>query len=227
MKRHTIFLILGFTLNLYAQENVGIDDLKYLEDQFYLGLTYNLILNKPNGVNQGNFSYGLMGGFIKDVPLNRRRNLGIGVGLGYAYNTYYTNLFVNQTENGLEYIVLDSDVSYKRNKLDSHVIEIPIEFRWRTSTPSDYKFWRIYAGMKLGYIIGSRSKFVSNSEKISFNNSDIRNFRYGVLLNIGYSTFNVHVYYALSNLFNDGVTTTDGDSIEFQPLRIGIIFYIL
>ncbi len=227
MKRYTLFLILGFTINLCAQENAEVDDLKYLEDQFYLGTTYNFILNKPNGVTQGNFSYGLQGGFIKDIPLNSRRNLGIGIGLGYAYNNYYTNLFVNETDSGLEYIVLDSDVSYKRNKIDTHVIEMPIEFRWRTSTPSDYKFWRVYAGMKLGYVVGSRSKFVSNEAKISFNNSDIRNFRYGVMLNFGYSTFNVHAYYALSNLFNDGVTTIEGDSIEFRPLRIGIIFYIL
>ena len=227
MKRYTLFLILGFTINLCAQENAEVDDLKYLEDKFYLGTTYNFILNKPNGVTQGNFSYGLQGGFIKDIPLNSRRNLGIGIGLGYAYNNYYTNLFVNETDSGLEYIVLDSDVSYKRNKIDTHVIEMPIEFRWRTSTPSDYKFWRVYAGMKLGYVVGSRSKFVSNEAKISFNNSDIRNFRYGVMLNFGYSTFNVHAYYALSNLFNDGVTTIEGDSIEFRPLRIGIIFYIL
>jgi len=227
MKRYTLFLILGFTINLCAQENAEVEDFKYLEDQFYLGITYNFILNKPSGVNQGNFSYGLQGGFIKDIPLNSRRNLGIGIGLGYAYNNYYTNLFVNETESGLEYIVLDSDVSYKRNKLDTHVIEMPIEFRWRTSTPSDYKFWRVYAGMKLGYVVGSRSKFVSNEAKISFNNSDIRNFRYGVMLNFGYSTFNVHAYYALSNLFNDGVTTNEGESIEFRPLRIGIIFYIL
>jgi hypothetical protein len=227
MKRYILFLILGFTINLCAQENAEVEDLKYLEDQFYLGITYNFILNKPEGVTQSNFSYGLQGGFIKDIPFNSRRNFGIGIGLGYAYYNYYSNLFANETESGIEYIVLDSDVSYKRNKIDTHVIEMPIEIRWRTSTPSDYKFWRVYAGMKLGYVVGSRSKFVSDEAKISFNNTDIHNFRYGVMLNLGYSTFNVHAYYALSNLFNDGVTTNEGDSIEFQPLRIGIIFYIL
>jgi hypothetical protein len=227
MKYFYLVLILGFTINLCAQQNSEVEDLKYLEDQFYLGITYNLILNKPEGVTQSNFSYGLQGGIIKDIPLNSGRNVGIGIGLGYAYNSYYTNLFVNETDTGFEYTILDSDVSYKRNKLDTHVIELPIEFRWRTSTPSDYKFWRVYAGMKLGYIVGSRSKYVSNTEKISFYNTDTRNFRYGVMLNFGYSTFNVHVYYALSNLFNDNVTNVEGTPIEFRPLRIGIIFYIL
>ena len=40
------------------------------------------------------------------------------------------------------------------------MIEMPIEFRWRNSTASSYKFWRIYAGAKLGYVAGARSKAV-------------------------------------------------------------------
>lgn len=227
MKRLILFLIIGFTINICAQENSKIEDLKYLEDQFYLGITYNIVLNEPNGVTQSNFSYGLMGGFIKDIPLNKRRNFGIGVGLGYAYYNYYTNLFADEIETGIEYTVLDSDVSYKRNKIDTQVIEMPIEIRWRTSTPTEYKFWRVYAGMKLGYVVGSRSKFVSDAAKISFNNTDVREFRYGIMLNFGYSTVNVHAYYALSNLFKDNISTVEGESIEFRPLRIGIIFYIL
>ena len=81
--------------------------------------------------------------------------------------------------------------------------------------------------MKLGYVVGSRSKFVSETAKIAFNNTDVRKFRYGIMLNFGYSTVNVHAYYALSNLFEDGTRTDEGESIEFRPLRIGIIFYIL
>ncbi len=192
-------------------------DMKYLEDQFYLGTTYNIVLNRPENVTQRNFSYGLMGGFIRDIPINLDRNIGFGVGLGYAYNNYYTNLFANEIADGIEYTVLDKSVSYKRNKVDTHVLEVPLQFRWRTSTASTYKFWRVYAGMKLGYVLGSRSKFVSNDEKFSFKNNDIERFRYGVVFNFGYSTFNVHAYYALSNLFNDGVVTVEGDSIEFDP----------
>lgn len=218
-------LILGG--NVFGQQGEEQIDLKYLEDQFYLGTTYNIVLNKPTNVTQRNFSYGLMGGFIKDIPVNSNRNVGFGLGLGYAYNNYYTNLLAVESTTGTDYIVLDDDVSYKRNKVDTHVLEFPIEFRWRTSTPTEYKFWRVYAGMKLGYVLGARSKFVSSDDKIAFKNNDIERFRYGVMLNFGYSTFNVHLYYALNNLFKDGVSTVEGEAIEFTPLRLGIIFYIL
>ncbi|WP_276389466.1 porin family protein [Eudoraea chungangensis] len=218
-------LILGG--NVFGQQGEEQIDLKYLEDQFYLGTTYNIVLNKPTNVSQRNFSYGLMGGFIKDIPVNRNRNVGFGLGFGYAYNNYYTNLLAVESTTGIDYIVLDDDVSYKRNKVDTHVLEFPIEFRWRTSTPTDYKFWRVYAGMKLGYVLGARSKFVSSDDKIAFKNNDIEKFRYGVMLNFGYSTFNVHLYYALNNLFKDGISTVEGEAIEFTPFRLGIIFYIL
>lgn len=218
-------LILGG--NVFGQQGEEQIDLKYLEDQFYLGTTYNIVLNKPTNVTQRNFSYGLMGGFIKDIPVNSNRNVGFGLGFGYAYNNYYTNLLAVEGTTGTDYIVLDDDVSYKRNKVDTHVLEFPIEFRWRTSTPTEYKFWRVYAGMKLGYVLGARSKFVSSDDKIAFKNNDIERFRYGVMLNFGYSTFNVHLYYALNNLFKDGVSTVEGEAIEFTPLRLGIIFYIL
>ena len=102
MKYFCLVLILGFTINLCAQQNSEGEDLKYLEDQFYVGITYNLILNKPEGVTQSNFSYGLQGGIIKDIPLNIGRNVGIGIGLGEAYKSYYSNLFLHEPDRGFD-----------------------------------------------------------------------------------------------------------------------------
>ena len=46
------------------------------------------------------------------------------------------------------------------------------------------------------------------------------------MLNFGYNTFNVHVYYALSNLLEDNATVAT-ENLQLKPLRIGFIFYIL
>jgi hypothetical protein len=207
-------------------DSAGLDS-NYLEDQFYVGLTYNFMVKKPQGITQRSLSYGLMGGFIKDIPLNQRRNVAVGIGLGYAVNSYYTNLRVEETDAGLSYTILDGSTPFRRNKLETHLIEMPLEFRWRNSTASSYKFWRIYTGLKLGYIVGSRSKFVADTFKDSFYNTETRNFRYGLMFNFGYNTFNIHAYYALNHLFEDGTLTQDGQNVDFTPLRIGLIFYIL
>ena len=228
MHRHLI--ILGSLLlcaQSIAQDSIPEPDLNYLEDQFYIGLTYNFILNRPEPVNQQNLSYGLQLGFIKDIPLNRERNTGLGIGLGYAFNSYYSNLQVVESGDSFQYRLLDRDLGAKRNKVETHLVELPLEIRFRNSTPSEYRFWRLYVGAKLGYVLGGRAKTVTEDFKDSFYVTDIEKLRYGLMANFGYNTFNVHIYYALNNLFKDGLVLETGEDLRFTPLRIGLIFYIL
>ncbi len=137
-----LLICFGFTLSAQTVQDTLVPDPDYLEDQFYVGVTYNLLLNKPERVKQRNLSYGLQAGFIKDIPLNRKRNVAIGLGLGYAVNSYYTNLRAVENGENFTYAVIPDDFSYKRNKIETHLVELPIEFRLRNSNPVDYKFWR-------------------------------------------------------------------------------------
>ena len=212
-----------------SKTSQSTENSKYLEDQFYIGLSYNFLLNKPDAVNQRNLSYGLQGGFIKDIPLNTDRTVALGIGLGYGLYSYYSNLRAIEGDSEVGYEVITEIDSLKRSKVETHTFEVPLEFRWRNSTPSEYKFWRVYTGVKFGYVMGGRSKYISdkaNNERSSFYNADIRRFQYGLTFNFGYNTFNLHAYYALNNLFEDG-TNLEGQPIEMRPLRIGLIFYIL
>ncbi len=241
MKQWMLFL---FCLTLISLQGQEIDTLqvippeaeafqelslnpKYREDQFYLGINFNLLLNFPEGANQNALSYGLQGGFIRDIPLNKTCTFALGVGVGYGYNSYYSNLRALQGADGYEYEILTNPDTYKRNKIETHLIEVPLELRWRNSTRETYKFWRIYGGAKFGYIVGSRSKYVTDEFVDSFNNTDTRNFTYGLTINVGYNTFNLHLYYGLNRLFEDGVNGPDGQQLEMSVLRLGLIFYIL
>lgn len=224
MRLRIFLFLMVFSPVLCAQEGAAYE--KYREDQFYVGISYNLLLDLPEQVSQKNLSYGLQGGFIRDFPLNPEGTLAIGAGLGYAVNSYYSNLRAIEVDGGFQYVYLDED-DYRRNKLETHLVELPLEFRWRNSTPDTYKFWRIYGGVKLGYVFGSRSKLVTTDFKDSFYNTDSQNFRYGLMLNVGYNTFNIHFYYGLNPLFEDGVSGPDGQALDFYPLHLGLIFYIL
>lgn len=208
----------------FAQfEKDRIPDQRYFEDQFYLGVTYNFILNNAEGTNQRNLSYGLLGGIIKDIPLNVSRTRAIGIGAGLALNSYYSNLVANENGANIVYSVQDT---INRSKLETHLLEFPLEFRWRNSNAEDYKFWRLYAGFKAAYVIGARSKFVSDTMKEGFYNTNLSKFQYGLTLSFGYNTFNFHAYYALQDLF-DGNASVNGEVLQYRPLRIGLIFYIL
>ncbi len=220
------FLLLVVSASAQVEQDTIPIDPRYLEDQFYVGITYNFLLQQPNNVSERSLSYGLQAGFIKDIPLNSDRTKGLGLGIGYGIYSYYSNLQATQTGVAIDYTVIESTTEFKRNKIENHMLEVPIEFRWRNSNATEFKFWRIYTGIKLGYLLGARSKFIAENERITFTNTDVNKFQYGLTFNFGYNTFNIHAYYALNALFNDSAQI-NGESITMKPLRLGFIFYIL
>lgn len=221
-----IFALLCMGLNAQVYPDSVLQNSRYLEDQFYLGVTYNVLLDKPEGISQRNLSYGLQGGILKDIPLNDSRTTALGLGLGYGLYSYYSTLLATETTDGFVYSILENTNDFKRNKVETHMVEIPLQLRWRNSTATEYRFWRIYTGFKMGYLVGGRSKFVGDAYQDSFYNTDLQKFQYGLTFDFGYNTFNLHAYYALNSIFENNAVL-NGQEIAMKPLRIGLIFYIL
>jgi hypothetical protein len=200
-------------------------DNNYLEDQLYIGLTYNILNNKPTGFNQNGLSGGLSFGFIKDLPINRGRNKAIGIGLGYAYSAYIQNLKITDTGSSTVFEILD-DQNFNSNRFSAHIIEVPLELRWRTSTPTVYNFWRIYTGFKLGYVFASSARFSDTSGAIYVKGIDkVNTFQYGLTLSAGYGSLNINLYYGLNTFFKNA--QVNNESIDLKQLNIGLIFYIM
>ncbi len=200
----------------------------YREDQFYAGITYNLLNNKPSGVSQNGFSSGFHFGFIRDMPLNERRNKAIGTGIGLSTNSYNQNLLIDQMDRVTTFKVIDeSEINVSKNKFTTYVVELPIEFRWRTSTATEYNFWRIYSGFKFGYIVYNSTKFKSDQGDIKLSNLDAFNtLQYGLTLSAGYGTWNFHLYYGLNDIFENDSKLED-KNLDLKSFKIGLMFYIL
>mgnify|MGYP000848669846 FL=1 len=245
MNKLNIILLLLLPLFTYAQEDTDDGliassqgttstpttiDTHYLEDQFYVGLTYDYLAGKASSVVQHNLSHGIHLGFIRDLPINQKRNLGFGIGLGYAYDVVYNNMVANRNSSGVvSYEIVEHfrDLNISKNYFKTHAIEIPVEFRFRTSNPTSHKFWRVYAGMRFSYLLGGRSLYTANDIDTSFQNPDIaKKFQLKAFAAFGYNALNFFVQYNLSPLLKD-VKTTDGTSLSSNVLQIGLIFYIL
>ncbi|OIQ35941.1 MAG: hypothetical protein BM563_11700 [Bacteroidetes bacterium MedPE-SWsnd-G1] len=226
MKRVFILIIfLCSSLYCIGQIDSTFVDNKYFDDQFYFGFSYNALLEQPTDFIQNGISGGIGIGYIRDIPLNKRRNVGFGVGFGYAYNAYIQNMKIEEIAGETKYTIVPSD-SYQSNRFGSHSIEVPIEFRWRNSTPTKYNFWRVYAGLKLGYVFIANSKFKDDSETIIVKSiNEYNKMQYGITLSVGYSSLNAHIYYGLNDLFKDAYV--DSESINMNQLNLGLIFYIL
>ena len=216
-----ILLVFCFS-HLSAQENEGIDP-NYLEDQIFLSLTYNVLTNKPASISQNALSGGISIGFIKDIPLNAERNVGFGIGLGYAYNAYNQNLKISR-DNQITFFEQAQD--FNTNRIRMHALELPIEFRWRTSTLEKYKFWRIYGGLKLSYLFSVKTTFIDEFETKSTKNiPELNTFQYGLIMATGYSTWNIYIYYGLNSLLKGA--EFNGDKLDITNFKMGLKFYML
>ncbi len=212
----------------FADSIPTVIDSSYREDQFYFGLTFNFITDRPQFMDQNGFSAGLSGGFIRDIPFNKNRNVGLGVGLGLAFDSLGQNLFIGENENGETIFrnLSQDNIDYDSNRFSTFLVEAPIQFRWRTSTFSSYKFWRIYAGLKLGYIYHFRSVFRQNANVVKQSDvPELERFRLGTSFTFGYSTFNFQIYYSLNPFFDNAAV--DGETFGVSTLRVGLMFYIL
>ncbi len=203
-------------------------DSLYREDQFYVGVTFNLLWNMPSGIKQSGFSGGLHMGYTRDMPINKRRNVAIGLGIGYSFNTYGQNLAIGE-EEGTEQTIFSSleGVSYDTNRFVTHLIEAPLEFRWRTSVPDTHKFWRIYTGVRVGYMNYFNSNFEQQGNQIRQTKIDeLNRWRIGATFTFGWNTFNFHFYYSLNPLFDKDAQIAN-EEVGINAVKIGLMFYIL
>lgn len=223
-----------FSLPILAQENndeeqIAIIDSLYREDQFYVGFSFNLLGDLPRKVSQSGFSGGAHLGFIRDMPVNEARTLALGIGLGWSINTYGQNLFIGENEGGETiFQALDkNEVDFDTNRFTTYLVEAPIEFRWRSSTPTNFNFWRVYAGLKPGYIYYFKSNFKQhNNQVVQTKLDELNRFRLGATLAVGYSKVNFYFYYSLNSFF-DGKARFSQETIGVKTFKIGLMFYIL
>ncbi len=204
----------------------AVDSL-YREDQFYAGFTYNILQNMPESMSQNKFSAGLYIGFLRDMPINQNRTFAIAVGGGYALQNYNQDLSIGESAGSLQYQIIPDDIYYSKNKLTLHFVEVPVEIRWRTSTPESHKFWRVYTGLKFSYLVHSRSIYEGAPQDVVLTNlSDLNKFRYGIYVAAGYNTWNFHIYYGLNPIFKSAALG-NGEKVGLNTLNVGLMFYIL
>jgi hypothetical protein len=228
-KKFTISLFFMFSM-LFSQEKsadypfVESDSL-FREDQFYFGITYNRLLNKPKDFDQKGLSTGINIGFLRDMPFNKKRTFAVAIGIGLTYNKYHQNMLISNQNSLLTYEIIQNQ-SYDRNKFEQVLLDLPFEFRWRNATPQSRPFFRIHAGFRLSYLIFNKSKFVGENNTVAvINNSDFNKIQYGPSFSIGYNTWNFHAFYGLNPIFKN--TLINDEKINLNNLNFGLMFYIL
>ena len=223
MKKLLFFFFIGCTSIVFSQKDSLQLGSKYAEDQLYFLISYNQLFDQPSLVKGSGFSYGLSGGFMKDLMLNKKGSVSMALGFGYNYDLLNHGLTITEDNNEVTFQV---DNSGAINTLTIHNLEFPFEFRWRNSDAQTYNFWRVYMGVKASYNVSNNFKFTDQSNSFTYKNvSRFNSWQYGLTLSVGYDVFTAHMYYGLTPMLKDTMLgTTD---ISSKTIRIGLIFYLL
>ena len=222
-----LILLVGESIAQEVLTKPASDSL-YREDQFYVGASFNVLSNVPDGVKRRGLSGGFQLGYLRDMPINERRNVAIAIGAGFAFDQYGQNLFIGESGSDMSiYRVLEDNAEFETNRFSTATIEAPFEIRWRNSTPESYKFWRVYAGMRVGYVYWYRAKFKQPGNNID--QTDIPEFdrvRFTGTLSFGWNTVSLFAHYSINPFFSDA-QTVDGQALDFRTIKLGLMFYIL
>lgn len=227
MKKIMLFLL--FSVGCFGQQTdsipavertIPIDDPFYREDQFYFSVTHSILQDKPSDFKQKSMSTGLTFGFLRDVPVNKKRTIAFAPGVGLAfYNLHHNIIALNPATHN--YLI---DSNYDKNKQDLWYVEVPLELRWRSSTMESHKFWRVYLGVKYSYLIGNTSKYKGYLGNISVrNNPDFTKSNLGMYISAGFNTWNAYAYYGFNPIYKEGTFSTG--NLKF--FNVGLMFYIL
>ena len=219
----SLLLLISFFISFSQKNDV---DNKYLEDQFYLGLYYSTLTSSPEDFNQNKFSSTLNFGFIRDFPFNEQRNFGVGVGVGLSLSSSNSNLKLSDLNSSVSGEIVNGQ-DFTKNKWNTTKIEFPFEVRWRTSTPTSYKFWRVYFGVKTSYLLKSKYKYESLNSNYTLENLPFRKTQSGITVNAGNNTWNLGLYMGLNPIFNKEFGQNNPNLKDLKEFKLGLVFYIL
>lgn len=205
MKIRGILFIL-FSLCLLSLFGQGLPE-RYTKgkDRIFFTVAHPMLLNMPSTyenawyANEYNIQFLLESRFGESI-------FSIGYGLGYTSSNFHHNLRINSDPlSGKEiYTIIPDSISFRRNKLNTKFIEIPLELRFRPRLSNGYSI-RIYLGAKAAYLIESYARF--SDDQIKFDDyrlDDVNRWNYGVYLKFGYRIFSLYGYYGLSPVFTGG-----------------------
>lgn len=220
---HKISLLLFLLWASFASAQIK-DSLDYREDQVYIDLNFSLQPNNINDFKQNGFSRSVHLGVLRDYPISKIGDKAIAVGMGYGFVRLVNNINVEKSQQTYLY---DIPVAQRalRNVFSYHQLQLPVELRWRTSSPSEYAFWRVYLGYRLSYQFGAQYKpFFGRKFPLK---NQLNELQHNVGISLGFNTWNLRFDYCLTPLLKEDIRSINNRRLALFPLQIGLIFYLL
>jgi hypothetical protein len=227
MKKISMLIaVLVFTFSAFAQTKVALKkNMTELgsrpADHFMIQIGANFWNGAADSVSSRiksfNRSVNVYAMYDKQFKSNPKFSIAAGIGVGTS-NIYFNKMEakISSFNNKLPFIRTDTGVNYKKYKVSSAFIEIPLEFRFMSMPTNPNKAIKAAIGIKLGTLVNAHTKgktlqnasgtkintvAVKESSKAYFNTT-----RIAATARVGYGIYSIFGAYNFTNVFKDGVT---------------------
>ncbi len=170
------------------------------------------ISNHQQGLSRGFNAY-----FMFDKPFRSSPKFSIGFGVGVSTsNIFFKRESIDLKSNStlLPFTAVDSTNHFKKYKLATTYLEVPLEFRFTSKPNEPNKSFKIALGAKVGTAVNVHTKGKTLQDK---NNNTIKNYsfkenskqylsgtRFTATGRVGYGIFTLFGTYQLNNILKDG-----------------------
>jgi hypothetical protein len=236
MRRSSLAFIL--TLLAYAgfgqqKSNKQLDLGGRANDHFMLQFSTDSWLEAPDSIDSRikGFNRGLNIYFMLDKPFRSNKKWSIGAGVGIASSHIFLEkmqIGLGGTGRELAFTNTDSSASFKKYKLATSYLEIPLEFRFSSKPDDPNKSIKVAVGLKGGLLINAHTKgkelesadgerllngVQKQSSKQYFNSS-----RLALTARFNYGVWGIFGAYNLTPMFKSGVASQD-----IRLLQVGVV----
>lgn len=193
-------------------------------DHFMLQLGYNGWSGETDGINTGGLSRTFNMYFMFDFPFKSTPNFSAALGVGVGTdNMFFKQTRIDLTKSPLAFTA-DTDNSYKKYKLATTYLEVPLELRYAANPENFNKSFKAALGLKVGTMVDAHTKAKISRDTqgnggYTIRVKDRRNFnatRLAATARVGYGVFSIFGTYQINTFVRDGA----GPNI--RPYTIGL-----
>jgi len=183
-----------------------------LTSDYWMG-TPDSIDQRINGFARGANVYVMLDQRFKGAP---QWSVAFGLGVGTS-NMYFKNMVVDikAKTNKLPFNVVDSVDHFKKYKVTTAFLEVPLELRFTLKPEQEMKSIKFAIGAKVGTLLSVHTKgktlldkngaIVNNYTAKETGKGFFNSTRLAATARIGYGNFSLFGSYQFNNIFKDGV----------------------
>ncbi len=189
-------------------------------DHLVLQLSSDHLTGAPDSIDShlGGLSRGGNIYLMLDKPFKGNEQLSVAIGIGVGTSHIFfkkMEVDIQATNNILPFRATDTGFNFKKYKLATAFLEVPLELRFSSNPETPNKSVKAAIGIKGGLLLNAhtKAKNLKNpsggvvkeyTEKI-LSKSYFNNSRFAATARVGYGIFSLFGAYNLTSIFKDGV----------------------